>query len=548
MNNQVITTPVLIAGGGPVGMTLALFLAKYGIRSIVAERYEATTQHPKMDLTNGRSMELFRSIGIADKLRAVGVSEENCFDISWVSKLAGHELYRFEYPSASEGARLRQENNDGTLTAEAPLRVSQIMVEPTLKEACEADSNIDLRFGWKFETLMQDNSGVTSILRQLATDQTIEVRADYLVGCDGGGSTVRAQLGVKNEGTANVANMYTVHFHSTDTRLLQRFGTAWHYQNGAGALVAQNDTDTWTLHSFWPPDVDREAFVPSEILQDWVGAEFDHTVLVANPWSAHYLVAEAYQRDRVFLAGDAAHQFMPTGGYGMNSGIADAGNLAWKLAAAVNNWGGNELLASYEQERRPVAMLSWRSSEEHLKLRFTLGELYAGAEDLDGDTVEAKEQRSEFAHRIAELGNAENESWGIEHGYRYDSSVILQEAGEAPVFEPLEYRPSTWPGSRLPAVFLPDGSALQDHIGNGLTLLDFAGEETASWADAASKLGIPLSIIHLDDANTATILESPLIVVRPDHHVAWRASGEIVDPASILETASGQVVADVRSV
>jgi 2-polyprenyl-6-methoxyphenol hydroxylase-like FAD-dependent oxidoreductase len=544
MTNNFKTTPVLIAGGGPVGMTLALALAKHGVSSILAERYETTTDHPKMDLTNGRSMELFRSLGIADKLREVGVPSGNCFDISWVTKLAGHELHRFAYPSATEGMRQRRDSNDGSLTVEAPLRVSQIMIEPVLKAACDAHPNIDVRFGWKFESFEQDDSGVSCVLRSLSSDETLPVRSEYVVGCDGGGSTVRAQLGIANEGTPNVANMYMIHFSSTDTDILQRFGTSWHYQNGAGALVAQNDKDTWTLHTFWPPDVDRNAFIASDILQDWVGKEFNHTILVANPWSAHYLVAEEYQRDRVFLAGDAAHQFMPTGGYGMNSGVADAANLAWKLAAAVHGWGGSDLLASYDQERRPVALMSWHSSEDHLKLRFELGERYAAGGDLDADTAEASEHRAEIGRRIAELGNSENECWGVEHGYRYDSSVIHGEPGDAPSFDPLEYKPSTWPGSRLPTVFLPDGSAIHDHIGSGLTLLDLNGSDTSTWAAAASEMEIPLSVIRIDDANANKILEGQLILVRPDHHIAWRGTAATpYEPVQILCQAIGKVPA-----
>jgi 2-polyprenyl-6-methoxyphenol hydroxylase-like FAD-dependent oxidoreductase len=539
--NERPEVPVLIAGGGPIGMTLALSLARHGVKSIIAERYETTTDHPKMDLTNGRSMELFRSLGIADELRAAGVPEENCFDISWVTKLAGHELHRFRYPSAAEAARQRREVNDGTLTVEAPLRVSQIVVEPVLKDACDAHPDIEVLFGWKFESFQQDESGVSAVLRNLATDETRSVRSHYLVGCDGGGSTVRAQLGIANEGMSNVANMYMIHFRSTDTRILQRFGPAWHYQNGAGALVAQNDQDTWTLHSFWPPEVDRNALVASDVLQEWVGQEFDHEILVAHPWSAHYLVAEEYQRGRVLLAGDAAHQFMPTGGYGMNSGVADATNLGWKLAAAVQGWGGKALLDSYAQERRPVALLSWRSSEEHLKLRFALGELYAAEADLDADTDEAAKRRAEFGHKIAELGNAENECWGVEHGYRYESSVILDEAGQPPVFDPLVYTPSTWPGSRLPTVFLPDGTALHDHIGSGLTLLTLDGADTAAWTEAAAELEIPLSVVPLDDEKAKDILGTARLLIRPDHHIAWRASSTADDPREILMTAAGRI-------
>jgi 2-polyprenyl-6-methoxyphenol hydroxylase-like FAD-dependent oxidoreductase len=231
---------------------------------------------------------------------------------------------------------------------------------------------------------VQDETGVTSLLRHMASGQTQQVRSDYLVGCNGGGSTVRTQLGIQNEGTPNVADMYMIHFHSAAREILQRFGIAWHYQNEQGVLVAQNDLDTWTLHLFLSPGTDKSKLDPAALVQAWVGCSFEFDVLIANPWSAHYLVAQQYRAGRVLLAGDASHQFMPTGGYGMNSGVADAANLGWKLAALVHGWGGPALLDSYEAERRPLAMLSWATSEEHLKVRFALGTLYAQAGDLSG--------------------------------------------------------------------------------------------------------------------------------------------------------------------
>jgi len=537
-----IEVPVMIAGGGPVGMTLALELASHQIPSLIAERNVSTTSHPKMDLTNGRSMELFRRIGIADKLRAVGVPVEHVFDISWVSRLSGHELHRFKYPSAAEAMLQRRQCNDGTLTLEPPLRVSQIVIEPVLKQAAEESALVDVRFGWKFESFEQDDSGVTSVLRNVRSGEEQKVRSKYLVGCDGGGSTVRAQLGIQNEGTPNVANMYMIHFRSSAVHLLQRFGIAWHYQTGDGALVAQDDVDTWTLHTFWPPEVDRSMLNPGEVLENWVGSKFDYEILVANPWSAHYLLAEQFRKGRAFICGDACHQYMPTGGYGMNSGVADASNLGWKLAAVLQGWGGDTLLNSYEAERRPVDRLSWATSEEHLKVRFALGELYAQAGDISGDTPEAEQRRAEMGQKIAALGNAENEGWGIEHGYRYGQSpVVWVESGSPPEFDALAYTPSTWPGSRLPHMFLADGTAVYDHLGNGLTLLVLDKDaDTKGLEAAARRLEVPLTVLRLNDINVARVYERKLLLVRPDQHVAWRGDALDADAERLLRVVTGR--------
>lgn len=532
--------PVLIAGGGPVGLTLSLQLAHQGVRSIVAERNPTTTRHPKMDLTNGRSMELFRRIGLAQRLRTVGIPEDNPFDIVWVDNLANHELCRFPYPSSNEGREIRRQHNDGTLTLEPPMRVSQIVIEPALNSAADDSEYVETWFGWNVEAFEQDAEGVTSLLQNRDTGQTREVRSKYLVGCDGGNSTVRRHLGIQLEGTSNAAHAYMVHFRSNARDLLQRFGIAWHIQNGSGVLIAQNDTDTWTLQAFLPPDVKGEDLDPHTVLRDWVGADFDYEITVANPWHAHFLLATSYRKDRIFIAGDACHQWMPTGGYGMNSGIADAANLGWKLAAAVNGWGGEALLNSYEEERRPVAEMSLQTSRRHLDVRVQIAEAYAAAGDLSGTDTEAANRRAELGRRILELGNAENEGWGAEHGYRYDSAITSHEVGTPPTFDPLSYTPSTWPGSRLPHVFLADGTAVYDHLGRWFTLLVLNDAETSGIETASRQLDVPIKILRINDDNASRIYGVPILLVRPDHHVSWRGSALPPKCVELLEHVAGK--------
>ena len=496
-----------------------------------------------MDLTNGRSMELFRRLDLADKLRAVGIPAKNPFHISWITDLSesGHELCRFPYMSAEDEAWRRQVNNDGSLTLEAPLRVSQIVIEPVLKKEADAHDDIQVCFGWKLENFEQDADGVTSLLKNATTGETKSVRSRFLIGCDGGGSTVRTQLGIPLEGKFNVARMYMVHFRSLDREVLQRYGVAWHYQNGRGALVAQDDKEYWTLHSFLEPGTDESELDPRELVKSWVGCDFDFEVMVANPWSAHYLVADRYRQGNVFLAGDACHQYMPTGGYGMNSGIADACNLGWKISAVLRGWGGDGLLDSYEQERRPIAKLSWATSEQHLEVRFALAELYQSAGDLSGDEPEVTARRAVLSRRIAELKNAENEGWGTEHGYRYDSkAIVADEKEEAPAFHSDIYTPTTWPGSRLPHLFLPDGKPVYDLLGSDFTLIVLNGAETDTISSAALELGVPLRILRIDNMQARTLYERALVLVRPDQHVAWRGNYLPDNPAMLLAGVIGR--------
>jgi 2-polyprenyl-6-methoxyphenol hydroxylase-like FAD-dependent oxidoreductase len=534
-----IETPVLIAGGGPVGMTLALELARYGVRSVLVERNPTTTRHPKMDLTNGRSMELFKRLGLESKLRDVGVPRENCFDISWITTLAGHELYRFDYPSANEARVEISARNDGSQASEPGLRVSQIVIEPVLKTAVDASPLIDVRFGTAFERIVaQDDTGVTAEIRPTG-GKPVLVRCSFLAGCDGGGSTVRRELGIKTDGNYNVASAYMVHFRSTALDVLQRWGVAWHYQSGTGTLIAQNDRDTWTLQRWLFPDMDPATLRPEDLLEEWAGTKFEYEILQANPWSAHFVVAESYRAGRVALAGDAAHQFVPTGGYGMNSGIADAIGLAWALAANLQGWGGPGLLDAYDRERRPTAWWHLAASQRHMGVRAEIGGVYAAAGDLGGDGPEAEAKRAAAGTQIATLGNAENESWGVELGYRYDDSPVIWPEPGAPTVDPITYRPSTWPGTRLPHVFLEDGVSIHDRLGLHLTLVALEDIDGTAIEAAAAARGIPLQVLRLGRPDLRPIYARDLLLVRPDQHVAWRGDRLPDDLDALLARVAG---------
>ena len=264
--------PVLIAGGGPVGMTLARTLAQFGVRCLLVERNPSTTRHPKMDITNGRSMELFRRLGVAGKLRAVAVPEENNFDISWITSLTGHELHRFRYPSVVEKRVEILKRNDGTQPREPAMRVSQVVIEPVLRDAILGDPLVDARWGVAFEDFQQDETGVTATLRTVETGAPSTVRCDFLAGCDGGSSLVRDKLGIGLEGRAAVTHRYMIHFRSDARDILQAFGVAWHYQTDKGTLIAQDDKDTWTLQTRPPAGVDPAAIDPDPILDAWSAA------------------------------------------------------------------------------------------------------------------------------------------------------------------------------------------------------------------------------------------------------------------------------------
>ena len=512
--------PVLIAGGGPVGMTLACELSRRGIGCLLVERNPTTTRHPKMDITNARSMELFRRLGVVDALRAVAVPESSNFDVSWITSLTGHELHRFRYPSVTDWRRLIADRNDGTMPCEPPMRVSQVEIEPVLQRAVQGAPMVESRWGVELEDLAQDGEGVTAALRS-ADGAAEQVRCRYLAGCDGGTSRVRQCLGIRLEGQSRVQQRFLTHFRSTDTELLQRWGIAWHYQSAAGTLIAQNDKDIWTLQTRWPQETPPEEVDTAGLLRGFAGRDFSHEILVANAWTPHFVVAERYSEGRVLLAGDAAHQYVPTGGYGMNTGIGDACDLGWKLAAVLHGYGGARLLASYERERRPVGLRNCDAARRHSEKRAAIAAVYREAGDLTAPAADGA--RGAAGLRIGAIGNAENESFGIELGYAYAASeVICADPGADIANDPLHYIPTTAPGARMPSVLLSDGTPIFDRLGLWFTLVCFGAAPSEALVGAAARRGVPLDVLRIDDPATVLVYGLGLLLIRPDQHIAWR--------------------------
>ncbi|MEV0358094.1 FAD-dependent monooxygenase [Nocardia sp. NPDC050697] len=565
-----VEVPVLIAGGGPVGLTLALTLARHGVAAMLVERNPTTTSHPKMDITNGRSMELFRHLGVADDLREVAVGEDHPFDVSWVTKLGGWELARFRYPSVAERRAGFRAANDGTAALEPPMRVSQAILEPALKEILETRAEgIEVRYGWGLVSFRQDSSGVDAVIRCTATGRTQTVRARYLAGCDGAGSVVRRELGIalhdidlqrlaaRELGLQRLVpaalrayredrempmdgRVYMVHFTSPARALLERFGTSWHTQSPEGwTLISQNDRDTWTLHCPIGCGVDAESIDPEQFLFDHLGLEFECDILVANAWRPRLSLADKFGSGRVWLAGDSAHQVVPAGGYGMNTGVGDAVGLGWMLAANVRGWGGPGLLHAYETERRQVAVRNRKASARHTLVRLAIKAMHSRrlhSQGWDGDR-----ERSRIGREILDLGNLENEADGIEHGYRYDTSPVIEhEHRPRPDGGMHVYHPGTDPGCRPPSVFLADGTALFDLFGQGLTLLRFTETDVRPFVAAAAESGTPLHVVDIRDDHARALYERDLVLVRPDQHVAWRGNTAPASAAAVLDRIRGR--------
>ncbi|KAF4340664.1 FAD binding domain protein [Fusarium beomiforme] len=547
-------------------MLLALQLARYGVRSMVIERNLSTTKWPKMDVTNCRSMELYRRLGIADGFREQGVGQDYTLDVLFSTGLSdgGELISKWDLASPNEWRRRIESQNDGSMPREPYQRCSQSIFEAWIKEQIDQEPLISLHFGLRFESFQETQSGIESIAITTADGTKHMISSDYLVGCDGAGSRVRRCLGIEMSGGPTPAAMFLVHFKSRDLSKLHRQGQFWHIFFTTGAvIISQDEVDTWTVHLPISLDTDWKALDPETVIAQVLGGSGDplpinvDEILVSSCWRPSIAVADSFASPslRVFLAGDSAHHNIPTGGYGMNTAVGDSFDLGWKLAAVINGHGGNHLLRSYEMERRPVAIQNIERSGVHFKVHqdYCGWVALAGAGVILSDSAQAKELK-ENIHRHVQEHPGENQDHGIEMGYRYSKSPIVlgsEGAAKEPEWSYRHYIPSTWPGARAPHVFLKDGkTSIFDRFGQGFTLVDFTqeGQWAARFSESAKLLGIQLKPVHLPgEAHAREVWGRGAVLVRPDDHVAWRSpeEGDGEDIDFVLKVAAGFEASEV---
>ncbi len=531
-----MNTQVLIVGAGPVGLTLALDLGRRGVRCMLIERKEAPQRLPKMERCNARTMEIFRRIGLAERVRAAGLPADVPMDVFIVTSLVEPPLLHLPYPSVTAAKRQIAASNDGTLPLEPYQLISQYTLEPLFKSVVDADPNVTVRYSCEFVSFTQDAQSVTVEIKN-ERGQSETITAQYMVGCDGGASAVRKQLGIALRGEGNILQLRQALYRCDELFERIPIGKGRHYHvvdTRATQLILQDDTKHFTLHSVVERDEDMAAMfektiaMPLPYEMQWVGE-----------WRQNLLLADRYGTDRVFLAGDAVHLMIPTGGLGMNSGVGDAIDLSWKLAATLQGWGGPGLLASYEIERRPVGennvaasryastgRRKWRSQIRPEIRDYTPAGAAARAHLVDVADVEQRKS---------------NEMIGAELGYFYVSPLIASEPNQPPPYDFIDYTPSTLPGVRLPHVWLADGSAIADRIGDGYTMLRLGGShaDLSGLQQAFAKLGAPFTVLSLPDAAPRDIYGCDLLLIRPDLHIAWRGNGAPEAPDRLAAMATG---------
>jgi 2-polyprenyl-6-methoxyphenol hydroxylase-like FAD-dependent oxidoreductase len=533
-------TEVLIVGAGPVGLTLAVDLGMKGIRCTLIEQKEAPQFLPKMERCNARTMEIYRRMGLADKIRAAGLHRDVPMDVYVVLAMNEPPLLRLSYPSVAEAQAEIEGSNDGTMPLEPYQLISQYTLEPLLKSVAETLPSVTVRYGCEFLSFKQDEAGVTAEVKDLSGSKS-SLRAAYLVGCDGGASPVRKQLGIKLRGEGNLLQLRQALYYSED--LYDKIpigngpgkGRHYHVADGqATFLIMQDSTKHWTLHSVVEKDEDM-----ATQFEKTVAIPVKYEMLYVGRWKQNLLLADRYGSGRVFLAGDSAHLVIPTGGLGMNTGVGDAIDLSWKLAGTLRGWGGPNLLASYEVERRQVGDRNVGASRyASVGRRKWRSQYKPNIRDI---TPEGQATRDNLA-KVADVEQRKtNEMIGAEMGYRYVGSPIIWEEPGGPEHLWREYIPTTWPGARLPHVWLKGHIAIQDRIGKGYTLVRLGGTkaDTSALESAVKSYGAPFEVLDIDDDVARDIYGYDLILLRPDMHVVWRGNEAPTSPKQIAAVATG---------
>lgn len=530
-------TQVLIVGAGPVGLTLALDLGRRGIRCTIIEQKSAPHMWPKMERCNARSMEFYRRLGISEKIRAAGLPSGVSMDVFIVTSLIEPPLLHLPYPSVDEARKLTAETNDGSMPLEPYQLISQYTLEPLLKSVVETLPSVTVRYGCEFLSFEQDANSVTATVSE--GGQTKTITAQYMVGCDGGASNVRKQLGVKLAGEGNILQLRQALFHCEELFDRIPIGKGRHYHRAdaqSTQLIVQDSTKHFTVHSVVEKDEDMKT-----VFEETVAMPVKYEMLYVGEWRQNLLVADRYIGGRVMLAGDAVHLVIPTGGLGMNTGVGDAIDLGWKLAGTLQGWGGPNLLASYEADRRPIGERNVGASRYASLGRRKWRAAYTPAVREKGPAGDAAR-----AH-LASLANVEqrktNEMTGAELGYHYrNSPIIVQEPGDGPPDDYIDYVSSTWPGARLPHVWLKGNVAIQDLIGSGYTLLRVgptAKGDTSALTKAFAKIGAPFETLDVPDQIARDLYGYDYLLLRPDMHVAWRGQQPPENPERLAAITTG---------
>ncbi len=531
--------PILIVGAGPVGLALAADLGLRGISCLVVEQGEGPADHPRASALNARSMEFMRRFGVADAVRAASAPEDFPHTALYCTSLTGFEIARIERPHHGGKGPTPE-------SPERPQRCNQLWLDPILRDLAASQDSVTLRYRCRFESLREESDCVIATAHDLATDQRLQIVARYVVDCSGGHSPIRRAFGIAMSGSSYVGHNLSI---------FVRAPRLWeHHPMGKAALISFVEPaglwrnlvilDGRELYRFGISGKSffdaPEAVDADRLFEEVVGKSVPHEVLSIRRWTARNVVADRYRAGRVFLAGDAAHLNHPASGLGLNTGLGDAVDLAWKLEGVLKGWAGGRLLDSYEVERHPVGV----RNVGHASMTFDTDRTQEPHPEIALDTAAGAQARRVMGEAIVRTQTRKFITDGIALGYRYDPSPICwPEADPAPPLTISEYHPTSYPGSRAPHAWLGPGRSTIDAFGRGFTLLRLGDEapDPGTIERAFGARQVPLAFMSITDPAIGALYERRLVLVRPDGHVAWRSDAPPADPLALVDRARGDV-------
>lgn len=542
-----IETDVAIVGGGPVGLTLAMDLAGRGARVTVLElRERGEPPSVKCNHVAARSMELFRRLGVARKLRDAGLPPDFPNDGVFRTTMVGRELARIPIPCRRDRYTATGGPDTWWPTPEPPHRINQLFLEPILFGHAWATPGVTILNRVAFASLEQDDAGVLACGRHLDSGDEVRVAARYLVGCDGGRSAVRHQIGARLVGDAVIQRVQSSYIRAPALLGLLTTAPAWGNislnPRRSGTVYAIDGRETWLVHNYLR---DGEADFNS-VDRDWcirailgVGPDFQYEVISREDWFGRRLVADRFRDRRTFLCGDAAHIWVPYAGYGMNAGLADAADLAWLLAARINGWGAPGILDAYERERLPIT-----EQVSHFAMNYAHAmaqQRRAVPAAIEDDGPEGEAARAAVGRAAYDLNVQQYCAGGLNFGYYYDDSpIIAYDGAPHPPYSMADFTPATVPGCRTPHLWLRDGRSLYDALGPWYTLLRLDPAcDVAPLLRAAGDRGVPLDLLDVASGEATGRYPEKLVISRPDLHVAWRGDAVPGDPLALIDRLRG---------
>jgi 2-polyprenyl-6-methoxyphenol hydroxylase-like FAD-dependent oxidoreductase len=538
---------VLIVGAGPVGLTLAIDLAWRGIGVTVVEtRARAAAPEPKCNHVAARTMEIFRRLGVAGKVRNAGLPADYPHDISYRTTFTGQELTRIRIPCRRDRFTMTDGPDCNWPTPEPPHRINQIFLEPILFEHAAAQPRIRIINRTAVDDVAVGDTSASATLRDLDSGAVSGTSCRFLIGCDGARSVVRKAIGAKLSGDEVVQRVQSTYIRAPDLIKLQQHERAWGTGSinprRAGMVYAIDGVERWLLHNYMKPDegdfdsVDRDACIRTIL---GVGPDFRYDIISKEDWVGRRLIADKFRDRSTFIAGDAAHIWVPYAGYGMNAGIADAMNLSWLLAAHLNGWAPPPILDAYEAERWPITSQVSRFAMSHAEAE--IRRRGAVPRDIEDAGPAGERARREVGRLAYEINVQQYACAGLNFGTYYDRSpIIAYDGAEHPAYTMDSYTPSTVPGCRTPHFWREDGGSIYDAMGPEFTLLRFDSSiDTAPLEAAALHRVLPLTVVDVEASAARGLYGHRLVLSRPDQHVAWRGDALPPDPLALIDRVRG---------